>query len=48
MFKNGHMNVNNAEHSGRPTTATTAQNEGRVMKLILQNRRVTDDKIANN
>jgi histone-lysine N-methyltransferase SETMAR len=38
--------VTDAECLGRPTTATTAQNEERAGKLILQNRRVTVDKIA--
>jgi hypothetical protein len=42
MFKNGHMNVTDAE----PITATNAQNEERARELILQNRRVTVDKIA--
>jgi hypothetical protein len=39
MFKNGHTRVTDAEHSGHPTTATTAQNEERARELILQNRR---------
>jgi hypothetical protein len=39
VFKNGHMSVTD-------TTATTAQNEERARELILQNRRVTVDKIA--
>jgi hypothetical protein len=44
MFKNGRTSVNDAEHSGRPTT--TEQNEERARELILQNRRVTVDKTA--
>jgi hypothetical protein len=47
MFKNGSTSVNDAESVGSPTTATAAQNEEeRPGKLILQNRRVTVDKIA--
>jgi hypothetical protein len=46
MFKNGHMSVSDAEHSGHPTTATTAQNEERARELNLQDRRATVDKIA--
>jgi transposase len=46
MFKYGSTSVTDAESLGRPTTATTAQNEERDGKLILQNRRVTVDKIA--
>jgi hypothetical protein len=46
MFKIGCMSVTDAEHSGCPTTATTTQNEERARELILQNRRVTVDKIA--
>jgi hypothetical protein len=46
MFKNGHTSVNDAEHSGGLTTATTARNEERARELILQNRRVTVDEIA--
>jgi hypothetical protein len=46
MFKNGHMNVTDTEHSGRPITATTAQNEEKTRELILQNRRIKVDEIA--
>ncbi|XP_023712459.1 tRNA-specific adenosine deaminase 2 isoform X1 [Cryptotermes secundus] len=46
MFKNGIMIVTDAERSGRPTTATTLQNEKRARELILQNRRVTVVEIA--
>jgi histone-lysine N-methyltransferase SETMAR len=46
MFKNGRTSVTDAERSGHPTTATTAQNEDRGRELILQNRRVTVDEIA--
>jgi hypothetical protein len=46
MFKDGCTSVTDAERSGHPTTATTAQNEGRARELILQNRRVMADKIA--
>jgi hypothetical protein len=40
------MNMTDAEPSGDPTTATTTQNEERARELILENRRVTVDKIA--
>jgi hypothetical protein len=30
IFKNGHMNVTDAEHSSHPTAATAALNEERV------------------
>jgi hypothetical protein len=46
MFKNDHMSVTDAERLGRPTTATTAQNEERSRELILQNRRVMVDEMA--
>jgi hypothetical protein len=46
MFKNGYMSVTDAEHLGHPTTATTTQNEERARELILQNRRVTIDKVT--
>jgi hypothetical protein len=46
MFKNGHTSVTDAECLGCPTTATTAQNEERARELILQNRRVMLNKIA--
>jgi hypothetical protein len=46
IFKNGHMSVSDAERSGRPTTATTTQNEERAMELILQNRRMMVNKTA--
>jgi hypothetical protein len=46
MFKNGHTSVTDAEHLGRPTTATTTQKEERARELILQNRRVMVDKVA--
>jgi hypothetical protein len=39
MFKNGSKSANDAESLGSPTAATTAQNEERPGKLILQNRR---------
>lgn len=48
ICKNGCMSVTDAECLGRPTTATNAQNEERDWELILQNRTVTVDKIANN
>jgi hypothetical protein len=35
MFKNGRTSVTDAEHSGHPTTAPTAQNEDRARELIL-------------
>jgi hypothetical protein len=35
MFKNGRTSVTDAERSGRPTTATTAQNEESARELIL-------------
>jgi hypothetical protein len=41
MFENGLMSVIDAEFSGCPTTATTAQNKERARELILQNRKVT-------
>jgi hypothetical protein len=46
MFKNGRTSVTDAECSGHPTTATIAQNEEGARELILQNRRVTVDKIT--
>jgi hypothetical protein len=46
MFKNGSTSVTDAERSGCPTTATTAQNEERPREPVLRNRRVTVDKIA--
>jgi transposase len=46
MFKNGSRSVNDAQHSGRPTTATTTQNEERAREQILQNRRLTVDEIT--
>jgi hypothetical protein len=46
MFKNGHMSVTDAELSGCPTAAKTAQNEERARELILQNGRVTVDETA--
>jgi hypothetical protein len=46
MFKNGCTSVTDAECSGRPTTATTTQNDERAMELILQNRRVMVNEIA--
>jgi hypothetical protein len=46
MFKSGHTSVTDAECLGHPTTATTAQNEERARELILENRRVTVDKIV--
>jgi hypothetical protein len=47
MFQKGHTSVTDAEHSGRPTTATTIQNEERARELILQNRRVTVEGTEN-
>jgi hypothetical protein len=41
MFKNGRTSVTDAERSGHPTTATTAQNEE-----LGKNRRVMVDEIA--
>jgi hypothetical protein len=38
--------VTDAERSGCPTTATAAQNEERARELILQNKRVKVDEIA--
>jgi hypothetical protein len=40
------MSVTDAQRSGRPTTATAAQNEERAREPTLQNRRVTVDKMA--
>jgi hypothetical protein len=38
MFTNDRTSVTDAERSGHPTTATTAQNEERTRELILQNK----------
>jgi hypothetical protein len=46
IFKNVHTNVTDAECLGHPATAKTAQNEDRARELILENRRVTADKIV--
>jgi hypothetical protein len=46
MFKNGHTSVTDADSLGHPITATTTQNEERARELILHNRRVTADEIA--
>jgi hypothetical protein len=47
MFKNGHMSVTDAEHLGRPTTATTtAQKEERARELNLQDIKVMINKLA--
>jgi transposase len=46
MFKNIRTSVTDAERSGHPTTATTAQNEERARELSLQNRRVMVSEIA--
>jgi hypothetical protein len=40
--------VTGAECSGCPTTVTTAQNEERARKPILQNRSVMVDEVAKN
>ncbi|XP_062850161.1 protein GVQW3-like [Trichomycterus rosablanca] len=46
MFENGRTNVKDAERSGRPTTATTTKNEERTLELILENRTITVEEIA--
>jgi len=45
MFKNGRTSVTDAEHSGRPATATNTRNE-RTMELIRENRRITVEEVA--
>jgi hypothetical protein len=46
MFKNGRMSTTAAERSRHQTTATNAQNEDRIRKLILQNRTVMVNETA--
>jgi len=46
MFENGRTNVTDAEHSGRPATATTSWNEERTLELIRENRRITVEEVA--
>jgi hypothetical protein len=46
LFKNVCMSVTDAERSGHPITATSAQNEERARELVLQNRRVMVDETA--
>jgi len=38
--------VTDAEHSGRPATATTMKNEERTLELIRENRRITLEEVA--
>jgi len=46
MFKNGCTRVTDAEHSGRPATATTTRNEERTLELIHESRRITVEEDA--
>jgi len=46
MFENGHTSVMDAEHSGRPATATTTRIEERTLELIRENRRITVEEVA--
>ena len=45
MFEIGHTSVADAEHSGRPATAMT-RNEERTLELIRENRRITVEEVA--
>ena len=46
MFENGCMSVTEAEHSGRPATATNTRNEERALELIHENRRITVQEVS--
>jgi len=46
IFENGCTSVTDAEHSGRPATATTTKNEERTLELIRENRRITLEEVA--
>ncbi|GBO07614.1 hypothetical protein AVEN_134017-1 [Araneus ventricosus] len=47
MFERGHTDMDYAEREGRPTTSTNYEIAARVNELILANRPVEEDKIAN-
>ena len=46
MFENGRTSVTDAEHFGRPATATTIRNEERTPEPIRENRRMTVEEVA--
>lgn len=46
-FKNGRTSVTHEEGAGRPSTATTDDNIERVRDMVLLDRRVTIDEVAN-
>ena len=46
-FKNGRTNVTHEEEAGRPSTATTDDNNERVRDMVLLNRRLTVNEVAN-
>jgi len=46
MIENGRTSVMDAEHSGRPATATTRRKEERTQELICENRKITVEEVA--
>jgi transposase len=47
-LKNDRISVTNEEGAGRPSTATTDDNTERVRDIVLLDRRLTVDEVANN
>jgi transposase len=45
-FRTGHLSTEDNEHSGRPTQVTIPENVDAICSIILDDRRISIDKIA--